>query len=538
MYFAISGLLARRNMQLYSATLLAIMAALLSSVENAAVCGLSKTTTANSPAKFRMLPGNQVGISSSRLLRVSVANDKRSEDRMMNAVIEKLKSVVMAGASKVHGDVDWKSLLAGEQSADEILSVFQLKDGIKSALFSPRLKSLERYVREVNTRNQNSQMSVIGVFTRHYGDDEVAKALVTAQKDAQTKGAFNTIRQLRKDQLSNWLASEKSVDDVFTLLRLREDGYQALASPKMEVLDDYLKLVIRTYSGKETVLQTLTKGFGGEDKLAKILLIAKDDASTSELAAALQNALLNKWMASKMQPESVLKRLSVDSSLEDTLFGQTLPTLAAFILKYNSRNPSSKASLIGTISAHYGDDVVAKTLFKFRSNDATKDLASSMQIQQFNQWLTSKKSADDVLKLLKINSNEFLEQLSPKLEVLSEYITALKTVNPRENTDVFTVVSNSFGGEGGLARTIVAMMEKLEMYNVDTATYLGTVYQKALFKRWFRNDIEPESIYTKFLKVDAASAGALDIAVVTRYTSYYNKKMAPPPVFTFNDPRR
>ncbi|KAF4128293.1 hypothetical protein GN958_ATG22515, partial [Phytophthora infestans] len=55
---------------------------------------------------------------------------------------------------------------------------------------------------------------------------------------------------------------------------------------------------------------------------------------------------------------------------------------------------------------------------------------------------------------------------------------------------------------------------------------------------WFRNDIEPESIYTKFLKVDAASAGALDIAVVTRYTSYYNKKMAPPPVFTFNDPRR
>ncbi|KAG3045465.1 hypothetical protein PI125_g27097 [Phytophthora idaei] len=181
---------------------------------------------------------------------------------------------------------------------------------------------MKNYVQEVNTINRNNKLSVIGIFTTHYGDDAVAKALVTMQSKVKTEEAANTIKQLRSDQLSAWLNSGKSVDDVFTLLKLRKNGHLALASPKMEALDDYMKLVIRTNSGDETLLQTLTKGFGGEEKLATLLVRAKEDSSTKELATALQNALVNKGLMGNVQPVSVFKKLRLDRYVRDALFEQ------------------------------------------------------------------------------------------------------------------------------------------------------------------------------------------------------------------------
>ncbi|ETM31086.1 hypothetical protein L914_21265 [Phytophthora nicotianae] len=495
-------------------------------------------TTANLPTKTHMLTDKPVGAPASRVLRESETDETKSEERMMNAAIEKLTSLVKVGTSRTSKNVNWKSLLTGEQPADEVLKVFQLENGLERALTSSNLKAMETYVHEVNKINTNNKVSVIGLFTAHYGDDAVAKALVTAQSNAKTTDEFATIRQLREDQLSAWLSSEKSVDNVFTLLKLREDGYAALASPKMDVLDDYMKLVIRTNSGDETLLQTLTKGFGGEEKLAMLLVLAKDDSRTSELATALQNALLNKWMASKMQPEGVLTTLKLDGGVKDALFNQNLHTLTAFISMYNARNPSSKTSLIETFSAHYGDGVLAKVLYSLRSDQATQVLASKLQMQQFKLWLTSKKSADDVYKLLKIKIDDFLEEINPKLQILDEYVAVLKATNPQVKTDMLAVVSNGFGGEGVLARKIVSMLKQLDSINVDTVTFPATEYQKALFKRWFRSDIKPKSIYSQILKVDEHYATTADIAVVDRYTTYYNKKNQPPNVFTFNDPRR
>ncbi|KAG2786267.1 hypothetical protein JG687_00006658 [Phytophthora cactorum] len=210
-------------MRLSSTALFAVFADLLSCVDSASVSAASDTTTADLPAKLRVLPG----FATNRLLRASETNDKNNEDRVMNAAIEKL---------------------TGEQPADEILKMLKLENGMTRALASPNLKLMKNYVQELNTINRNNKLSVIGIFTTHYGDDAVAKALVTMQSKVKTEEAANTIKQLRSDQLSAWLNSGKSVDDVFTLLKLHKNGHPALASPKMEVLDGYMKLVIRAQS--------------------------------------------------------------------------------------------------------------------------------------------------------------------------------------------------------------------------------------------------------------------------------------------------
>ncbi|KAG6957996.1 hypothetical protein JG687_00009643 [Phytophthora cactorum] len=509
-----------------------------------------------------------------------------------------------------------------------------LEDGMDTALASPNLEVMANYVKELSTKNRNSKVSLIGIFTTHYGDDAVAKALVTAQKKAKTADMENTIRQLRNNQLSAWLNSEKSVDDVFNLLKLRKDSYAALASGKLEVLDDYMKLfnraksgqetllgvltkgfggeqilakllvvakekpltkalvsasrdvntkavakqlrseqlddwlnnqktvddvfkllklrddgyfaltsrklvVLKAYikvinrekSGHETLLKTLTTGFGGESELAKILLTAKADPLTSKLATSLQTELLDRWLTYKLLPESVLRKLTLDRSMANVLSDQNLHTLTAYISMYNAKNPSSKTSLIETLSTHYGDDVVAKALVIAKYDDATKALATFLQKQQLQTWLKTEKSADGVFKLLKIKHDDFLPMKSQKLQTLNNYVSLFNGKNPQDKTNMFTVVRNGFGGDGGLARMVARVLVHSQ-HKPETALK----YQKELFNQWFNRNVEPKNIYSMFLNVNKTSADMTEKTIVARYARYYKKRVAQ--VKTFNNPRR
>ncbi|ETI39488.1 hypothetical protein F443_14926 [Phytophthora nicotianae P1569] len=263
----------------------------------------------------------------------------------------------------------------------------------------------------------------------------------------------------------------------------------------MEVLDDYFKLYNRGRSRQETLLRVLTKGFGGEQKLEDLLVIAKDDARTSELARTLQTALTKEWLTRNIRPEIVLKKLGLNRGATDAF----------------------KKSLLETLLGHYGDVAVAEALTIAESKRATKNLATQMQIQQFQQWQKSGKSAGAIFKQLDIDVDEFLLVMSSKLEALEDYNTTLKVGNLRYKQDTFTVVRKGFGDDVELALVVVRALKTLELENANIPVSTATV---KLFG-------DGENI-----------ASSLEKAVVQRYTQYYRNKMAPPPVNAVIDPRR
>ncbi|ETL33091.1 hypothetical protein L916_14398 [Phytophthora nicotianae] len=697
-------------MRLYLATLLAAHTALQASGGHASVSTNIDVSTYDVPSyKLRALSNTPKDIP---LSRASQTNDEEDEDRVINTGVEKLVGLIRTGASKISEYVNLVPLVAREQPADEILKVFKLEDGMDKALASSNLKGLEDYVAKLNPTNRNDKVSTIRLFSEYYGDDVVAKTLVTAQKEAKTVDMEKTVMRLRNNQLSAWLNSDKSVDDVFKLLKLRQDGYLALASPKLEALDDYMKIFNRVKPDQETLLNVLIKGFG-ESAFAKMLVHAKDDTRTSELATALQNALLNKWLLSKTQPEIVLKRLRLDknfmkattdlnrdtltryismyntrnpgsqasfigtlsihygddvvskalvtaswevntkeiakllrreqlidwmnneksvddvfellklrddgyfaltsrklrvlkdyikffnrekagdetllktfttgfggeselakmlltakknpsteklaTSLQTALFDewltsklqpenvlkklklnggrgdflsdQNVETLATYISIYNARNPDIRTSLIETLSAHYGDDVVAKTLVIAKYDRATNELATTLQTQLLQTWSKSGKSAEDVFTILKIGPNDFLPMKGQKLQTLYSYLKIYNANNPQDKRSMFMVVRNGFGGDGGLARMVGKVLATSQQKPEAALNY-----QKELFNQWFNRNIEPSSIYTRFLNVEKASAGGMEKAIVARYKRYYKKRLAQ--VKVFDDPRR
>ncbi|KAG2809188.1 hypothetical protein PC119_g19314 [Phytophthora cactorum] len=73
-----------------------------------------------------------------------------------------------------------------------------------------------------NKESPDKTISLIGTLSARYGDDAVANALVSVEMRASSTPQVTALaKQLRAEQLSAWLDSGKSVDDVFELLKLR-----------------------------------------------------------------------------------------------------------------------------------------------------------------------------------------------------------------------------------------------------------------------------------------------------------------------------
>ncbi|KAF4138877.1 hypothetical protein GN958_ATG11834 [Phytophthora infestans] len=394
--------------------------------------------------------------------------------------------------------------------------MFKLEDGIEKALASSNLKTMETYVKELRTKNRKSTTSVLGILTNHYGDDAVASALVTAPHNTIMKDMEDTIWRLRNTQLSAWLSSDKSVDDVFNLLKLRQDGYLALASPKLEVLDDYIKLIIRSKSSQETLRDVLTRGFG-ERRLARLLVRAKQDDRTKELATALQNAILNKWVTDKLQPVNVLQRLRLDRGVTKAMTDLNRDTLTRYISLFKTHNPSSKTSFIGTLSAHYGDDAVAKALVTASSDASTKEGAIQLRSEQLTDWLNNEKTVDEVFKLLKLRDDGEVGLISHKLEALKDYIKLFNRERTGDET-LLKTLTTGFGGESGFSNILLAA--KADRRTNTVAMSL----QSELLHQWLKSGLQPGSVLKK-LKLDRGITEALsdgNIHTLTAYISLYS----------------
>lgn len=122
------------------------------------------------------------------------------------------------------------------------MKLLNLDDDATNALKSSNLRTLRRYFAALNRDNPSSEVSMIGALTAHYGDEAVASGLVTAP--ASRDPIVETMASnLQKEQFAIWLKSGKSADDAFTLLKFPVDNFVAIASPKLEALEEYIKLV-------------------------------------------------------------------------------------------------------------------------------------------------------------------------------------------------------------------------------------------------------------------------------------------------------
>ncbi|KAG2786290.1 hypothetical protein Pcac1_g4574 [Phytophthora cactorum] len=275
---------------------------------------------------------------------------------------------IKAGAANLAESAKLRIFLSKKKSGVDVLNSLKFGDNVADALVSSKVESLKKYIAMFNQKNPDEAISLIGTFTARYGDDAVAKALVSAERRGGSKVA-ELAKQLRAEQLSFWLDSGKSVDDVFKLLKLSSDGFKALGSRKLIILDDYIKKFYNAKHVQETMLQTLTKGFGGESSLVTILAIAQEYPRTKRLAELFEGELLRQWRGENAKPIRVMELLLLDAGVETVLKCRNWDVLERYIPMFNDRNPDSKVTLLDMLTSKYGDAELATAIVSARKRE-------------------------------------------------------------------------------------------------------------------------------------------------------------------------
>ncbi|POM66053.1 Secreted RxLR effector peptide protein [Phytophthora palmivora] len=479
------------------------------------MCISSIAATTSNPdftTKVRVFTDNHHSISTERMLRV----ESKGENDEARGGIDKLTNLITSKASKIRESADLKAAMYGKDNGVRALNKLHLGDDVASALANKKLDTLKMFITKFNEKNPNRQITLIGTLSARYGDDVVANTLQILHKNSLMPPELAaTARTLREEQLSEWLMKDKSVMDVFKLLKLSDDGYETLFSRKMEVLVDYIKKFNVKYSEHETLLMTLTTSVGDESKLVPIIAKAKTNSLTEVNARRVENQLVKKWRSENLEPENVWKLLNMGTNADDVISSGKLRTFSKYASKYNKNNPNSEVSVIGIFTAKYGDAAVAKALLNAKDHPSTKEFATMLQMKQLEGWMKREMSVDDAFTLLKIKSDDTLSLVANKFDTLDEYIKLFNSENPLRKANTFTVLRDGFG-EANFA----IMLSKY-----SSSQPYASEYQDLLFKDWIKRKLQPMNFFVDIFKVPEEKLAAMsDEAklVVTHYKNFYN----------------
>ncbi|OWZ17421.1 hypothetical protein PHMEG_0008637 [Phytophthora megakarya] len=476
------------------------------------ICSKSYAAVADFPTEDRDFTDIHASVLTKRLLRAYEKTQKNTEDRVGGETL--VNNVVQA------------------------LSTLRLGDDLVATLSSSKLKILDEFVTKFNKQNSGNKITRIGALSAQYGDDVVAKTLMKLQKNSNTPLDMATVaKTLQQEQLSEWLTKDKSVLEVFNLLKLGDDGYAKLFSKRLNVLEDYIAIFNRKKLGEETLFKTLVASVGDDSKLVSILMTAKTDELAVEKVKILENQLVAKWRSENARPQAVWDFLNVDDKLEDLFSNGKLSLYSDFIADFNRNNPKKKVFLLGTLNAHYGEETVAKALVYAKNLEATKGIATKLQKQQLKGWMISKKSPDDVFTLLKIKEDGIFSIGSRKVNTLDAYIKLLKSRNPFEQSNLVSVLSKGFGGEDEFALLVSrASQQPLSKKMIDGAPK----YRDLLFRSWLKRELDPMTVLVQVLKVPEDKVATPSDAkwIVDLYKPMYNRSPNPDRMVVYIDPKR
>ncbi|KAE9065463.1 hypothetical protein PF010_g28191 [Phytophthora fragariae] len=159
-----------------------------------------------------------------------------------------------------------------------------------------------------------------------------------------------------------FLHSGQSVDDVSKLLKL-ENPDQATS-----------------------LVKTFTAAYG-DDVVAKMLQVAKQDPSMAARVVKLQAQQMRVWRREQLTPDDVFKLLKLDQAASNPLSNVNLNAWTANLNLFNFVNPGRETTMIKTFTRAYGDEQLARMLEAANAVPGTENIVKSLQAAQFNRWM-------------------------------------------------------------------------------------------------------------------------------------------------------
>ncbi|KAK1941069.1 hypothetical protein P3T76_007775 [Phytophthora citrophthora] len=383
----------------------------------------------------------------------------KNEERVFNRLTTKLDDIVDAAKFK-RLKLQW--------------SIQHLDKDLPKLLKSSQMEKLAEF--NLN-RAPSKQVSLIGRLTAKYGDDIVARALVSVERSTSDNPALLAMaRQIREDQIANWLKNGETVPGVVSKLKFVDDE-SIFRSKALGVLEDFIKEYNKAKHGDETLLKTLTTVYGDESELVAMVSKARTafpyaqiNPRSVEKANYIEDQLIGMWKHEKLSDFRVMSKLQFSDDINEAR------------------------------------DVAKNTVASF-------DVAIPLQRKQLDDWLGNGYSIRKVFSILKFKE---VDDFASKLDVLDQYTKLLKAKNLDDTTDIFKVLMKGLSGNE----------DKLAIALSKPLSGEAKGYQALLFKEWFAKDFDPMNVVVKVFKIpeaDVAAGYSKEVApTVKQYTKFFN----------------
>ncbi|OWZ17846.1 hypothetical protein PHMEG_0008154 [Phytophthora megakarya] len=179
--------------------------------------------------------------------------------------------------------------------------------------------------------------------------------------------------------------------------------------------------VTKSYSenplaGDMAMVVTLSARYGDET-LASMLTAAKEVKSTKNVAEDMIKAQNLKWAQEGKSTEDVFKILKLD----DLFDGPSASRWIGYVTKVSDEDPHKMLFL--KLSKQYDDEELAKLIQRTKYSTDEIILVDNLETLLFRRWRNTKKSAEDVYKILRLQDDEATNLLSnPALNIWLEYV--------------------------------------------------------------------------------------------------------------------
>ncbi|GMF10004.1 unnamed protein product [Phytophthora lilii] len=230
-------------------------------------------------------------------------------------------------------------------------------------------------------------------------DEERAGLPVSAAEKVTSSLASS---EVTSSTLIRWINDKKSMDAVFTRLKLTNAGDKLFENPVFLTWLNYADELSAKLGKKTSPITTLTAQYGDET-LSKMISAAKTVPATKDIATKMQVEQIQLWLRNGKSPVDVFKLLGLSTARNDLLASPELSTWTKYMKLFNNEYPEKKTTLIATLSTTYGDEAVSKILDAAKKVPSTERIATSLEKARLQYWFDQGKTIASVFTLLKLD---------------------------------------------------------------------------------------------------------------------------------------
>ncbi|POM61848.1 Secreted RxLR effector peptide protein [Phytophthora palmivora] len=223
--------------------------------------------------------------------------------------------------------------------------------------------------------------------------------------------------------------------------------------------------------------------------------------------------LLN-WANKEKSPDFVFRKLNLNKAGDKLFDNPDVNVWAAYTNVISKANPEE--AMVTTLKTRYTDEALSQMILAAKKVSSTESVAIKIQTGQVQNWLTRKKSPNDVFEYLLLNKAGDDLLSNPELAIWIRYMTAFNKENPMQKTSLHATLKTHYSSDA-----ISKMIEAGKVVKGAGTIGVAKRLEATQIQTWLGSKSTPDDVF-QLLKLDEVGDDLLASPQLNTFTNYMN----------------